>query len=66
MKEIQSQLSSWEFIPINNYGIDEDAKEAFAFAILAHRAVIKKNNHISSVTGAQKDLILGAIYYGGL
>ncbi|WP_372365585.1 anhydro-N-acetylmuramic acid kinase [Candidatus Uabimicrobium sp. HlEnr_7] len=63
MNSLQKKLSSWQFVPIGTYGISEDAKEAFAFAVLGHQTLLKCHNHIPSTTGANKKLILGAVYY---
>ncbi|BBM85773.1 anhydro-N-acetylmuramic acid kinase [Candidatus Uabimicrobium amorphum] len=65
MNSLYNRLPLWQFTPINDYGITEDAKEALAFAILGHRAYIGRNNHIPQATGADRELILGAIYHAG-
>ena len=65
MCSLHSRLSQWQFAPIGEYGINEDAKEALAFAILGHRAYTGRTNHLPQTTGADRELILGAIYHGG-
>ncbi len=47
-----------------DYGLDPDAVEACAFAWLAKRRLEKKPGNMPSVTGADKSVILGAVYSG--
>jgi anhydro-N-acetylmuramic acid kinase len=53
-----------EWVIIDQYGIPSDAKEAAGFALLAFATVKKIPSNIPSVTGAQKEVILGTIAYG--
>lgn len=41
------------------YGIDPDAKEAIAFAVLAYQYAHKKPGNLPSVTGARRPVLLG-------
>ncbi len=45
-------------------GIDPDAKEAVAFAILAHEAFHRRPANLPSATGASGPAVLGKIVYG--
>jgi len=44
-----------------DYGIDVDAKEAIAFAILAHQTWRRRPSNLPSATGARRPVILGKL-----
>jgi 1,6-anhydro-N-acetylmuramate kinase len=46
-----------------DYGVDVDAKEAVAFAILANRTWRRQPSNLPSATGARRPVILGKISY---
>ena len=48
----------------DEFGINSDAKEAFAFAVLGYLCLNHKFGNVKQVTGANKDAILGSITYG--
>ena len=56
-------LPSLKIIPADAFGIPADAKEAFAFAILAYEAFHQRANNLPCATGAHHPAILGKISY---
>ncbi|MFA5454437.1 MAG: anhydro-N-acetylmuramic acid kinase [Sulfurimonas sp.] len=62
MKRLKEELSGVEIVLSDEHGVSSEFMEAMAFAWLAHERMHKKCVKISSVTGASKDSILGAIY----
>jgi anhydro-N-acetylmuramic acid kinase len=55
--------SKIEVLPSSRLGIPEDAKEAFAFALLAYETWHRRPSSLPSATGAQAPAILGKISY---
>ena len=47
--------------PIDDYGLDADAKEALCFAVLAHETLNGVATNLPSVTGASRRTVLGKI-----
>ncbi|MEP6716107.1 MAG: anhydro-N-acetylmuramic acid kinase, partial [Terriglobia bacterium] len=64
-RQLMAQLAA--FLPgarittTAEFGIDPDAKEAIAFAILAHRTWLGKPGNLPSATGARHEVILGKL-----
>ncbi len=56
-------LPSLKLIPANAFGVPADAKEAFAFAVLAYVAFHQHANNLPSATGAHHPAVLGKICY---
>ncbi|MGB6876705.1 MAG: anhydro-N-acetylmuramic acid kinase [Candidatus Acidiferrales bacterium] len=56
-------LPSLKIIPADAFGVPADAKEAFAFAVLAYAAFHQHANNLPSATGAHHPAILGKICY---
>jgi anhydro-N-acetylmuramic acid kinase len=57
-----AQLCQIEVNPSDAYGIHADSLEAMAFAWLAYKRIHKEEVNLSSVTGANKNSLLGGIY----
>ena len=62
MKRLQEELKGVKIVPSDEYGVSSEFMEAMAFAWLSHERIHKKCVKISSVSGALRDSILGAIY----
>jgi anhydro-N-acetylmuramic acid kinase len=52
-----------DVLPSSRLGIPEDAKEAFAFALLAYETFHQRPSNLPSATGARGSAILGKISY---
>jgi anhydro-N-acetylmuramic acid kinase len=63
MAQLQAMLPSARLRTSSDFGIDSDAKEAIAFAILAHETWHKRPSNLPSATGATKAVILGKVSY---
>ena len=61
MGELKKQLSGVEFRASNDFNIDTDAKEAIAFAVLAHETYHGRPANLPSATGAKHPAILGKL-----
>jgi anhydro-N-acetylmuramic acid kinase len=61
--ELAALLPGMEIVPSSHFGVPADAKEAFAFAILAYEAVHGRPNNLPSATGARHPAVLGKIVH---
>jgi anhydro-N-acetylmuramic acid kinase len=61
MAQLAAALTGIEVIPSETLGVPGDAKEAFAFALLANETVHGRPANLPSATGAQCPAILGKI-----
>jgi len=61
--QLSAALGSIEILPSSSFGIPEDAKEAFAFALLAYESFHGRPGNLPSATGARGPAILGKISY---
>jgi anhydro-N-acetylmuramic acid kinase len=59
MRRLRELLPNLSIVTTAAHGIDPDAKEAIAFAILAHEFVHGRPANIPSATGARHPAILG-------
>ena len=63
LAQLAAALPGIEVLPSSRLGISEDAKEAFAFAILAYETFHRRPANLPSATGASRPAILGKVAY---
>jgi anhydro-N-acetylmuramic acid kinase len=63
MAQLAAFLPSCRVSTTEQFGTDPDAKEAIAFAILAHRTWKRETGNLPGATGARKSVILGKISF---
>jgi anhydro-N-acetylmuramic acid kinase len=63
LAQLSAALPGVEVVPSGRLGIPEDAKEAFAFALLAYETFHQRPANLPSATGARGPAILGKISY---
>jgi anhydro-N-acetylmuramic acid kinase len=61
MAQIAAFLPQMNIATSADYGIDPDAKEAIAFAVLAHETWRGRPSNLPSATGARRNVVLGSI-----
>jgi anhydro-N-acetylmuramic acid kinase len=59
MRRLRELLPAFTVGTSADYGIDPDAKEAIAFAVLAHEFVMSRPGNLPSATGARRAALLG-------
>jgi len=65
MAQLESGLSGIRLRRSGELGISEDAKEAFAFAVLAYQTLHKRPANLPAATGARRPAVLGKVCYAG-
>jgi anhydro-N-acetylmuramic acid kinase len=63
LAQLSAALPGVEVLPSSRLGVPEDAKEAFAFALLAYETFHQRSANLPSATGARGPAILGKISY---
>lgn len=63
LAQLSAALPGVEVIPSSRVGVPEEAKEAFAFAMLAYQTFHQRPGNVFSATGARGPAILGKISY---
>src|SRR4029077_1676465 len=63
LAQLAAALPGIDVLPSSRLGIPVDAKEAFAFALLAYETFHQRPSNIPSATGARRPVILGKISY---
>jgi anhydro-N-acetylmuramic acid kinase len=61
--QLAAALPQMEIVPSAQLGVPEEAKEAFAFALMAYETFHQRPANLPSATGAQGPAILGKISY---
>ena len=61
MAQLSAALPGIEIFPSSNFGVPEDAKEAFAFAVLAYECWYGRPNNLRGATGAERSVVMGKI-----
>jgi anhydro-N-acetylmuramic acid kinase len=59
------RVDNAEFLTHEDFGIANSAKEALAFAILAHETLAGRPGNVPGATGAKRPVVLGKIVPGG-
>ena len=62
--QLAAGLPGIEMIPADRFGVHAEAKEAFAFAVLAYEAFHRRANNLPSATGARHAAVLGKLVNG--
>lgn len=63
LAQLSAALPGIEVLPSSHLNVPEDAKEAFAFALLAYETFHQRPSNLPSATGARGPAILGKISY---
>jgi anhydro-N-acetylmuramic acid kinase len=63
LAQLSAALPGIELLPSSRFGIPEDAKEAYAFGLLAYETFHHRSANLPSATGACDPAILGKISY---
>jgi len=64
MAQLSASLPEVEIVPASEFGIPAEAKEAFAFALLAYEAWHGRANNLPSATGARHSVAMGKLVRG--
>ena len=59
MRRLRELLPGHELKTSADFGIHPDAKEAIAFAVLAHEFIERRPGNLPSATGARRRVLLG-------
>ncbi|HVB56559.1 MAG TPA: anhydro-N-acetylmuramic acid kinase [Candidatus Acidoferrales bacterium] len=64
MAQLAASVPGIEVIPSSRLGVPTEAKEAFAFAVLAYEAYHGRANNLPSATGARHPVVMGKLMRG--
>ena len=59
MQRLRYYAKPWSVESCARYGVDPDAKEAIAFAVLAYVSFVRRPGNVPSATGARRGVVLG-------
>lgn len=65
MAQIELGLQGVRLRNSSDFGVPGDAKEAFAFALLAYETLHQRPANVPGATGAKKAVVLGKVCYAG-
>ncbi len=65
MAQLAAALQGVRITQADEYGVGAEAKEAFAFAVLAYEAYHGRTNNLPHATGAKKRVVMGKMVRGG-
>ena len=65
MAQVESGLKNIRVRKAGDLGLPGDAKEAFAFAVLACETLRRQPSNVPGATGAKKAVVLGKVCYAG-
>jgi anhydro-N-acetylmuramic acid kinase len=63
MAQLTAALAPMEVMPSSKLGVPEEAKEAYAFALLAYETWNRRTGNLPSATGAEKAVVLGKVCF---
>jgi anhydro-N-acetylmuramic acid kinase len=61
MAELAALLPGTDIVSASHFGVPAEAKEAFAFAVLAYEAYHGRTNNLPSATGAKRPVVMGKL-----
>jgi len=61
MAQLSAALAPMEVLPSSKFGVPEEAKEAYAFALLAYESFHRRPSNLPTSTGAHRPCILGKL-----
>ncbi|HKV05638.1 MAG TPA: anhydro-N-acetylmuramic acid kinase [Candidatus Acidoferrales bacterium] len=65
MAQLAASLPGIEIVPTSRFGVPAEAKEAFAFALLAYETYHGRPSNLPTATGAKHPAVLGTIAHAG-
>jgi anhydro-N-acetylmuramic acid kinase len=64
MAQLAASLPGISILPASRFGVPSEAKEAFAFALLAYESYHGRPDNLPSATGAEHPAVLGKLAWG--